>query len=66
MLAVTLVILVWTLFPVYYMVLLSLTPTNDLFQPALYIDNPTLRSYIYTRARTTRSSDISGSSSRRA
>lgn len=41
-------ILVWTIFPVYHMVLLSLTPTNDLFQPGLYINNPTLRSYIYT------------------
>src|SRR6185503_8430793 len=48
MLALTVVILMWTLFPVYYMVLLSLTPTNDLFQPALYIDNPTLRNYVYT------------------
>ncbi|HET7343519.1 MAG TPA: carbohydrate ABC transporter permease [Methylomirabilota bacterium] len=45
---VTLVILVWTLFPVYYMVLLSLTPTNDLFQPGLYVEHPTLRSYVYT------------------
>ena len=44
----TLVILVWTLFPVYYMVLLSLTPTNDLFQPGLYVEHPTLRSYVYT------------------
>ena len=41
-------ILAWTLFPVYYMVLLSFTPTNDLFRPGLYIDNPTLKSYIYT------------------
>jgi len=41
-------ILAWTLFPVYYMVLLSLTPTADLFQPGLYIDHPTLKSYIYT------------------
>ena len=44
----TVVILVWTLFPVYHMVLLSLTPTNDLFQPALYISHPTLRNYVYT------------------
>ena len=44
----TLLILAWTLFPVYYMVLLSLTPTNDLFQPGLYISHPTLSSYIYT------------------
>ncbi len=42
------VILAWTLFPVYYMVLLSLTPTDDLFQPGLYITNPTLSSYVYT------------------
>ncbi len=41
-------ILAWTLFPVYYMVLLSLTPTNDLFRPGLYIDDPTLKSYTYT------------------
>jgi multiple sugar transport system permease protein len=46
--ALTVVILAWTLFPVYYMVLLSLTPTNDLFQPGLYITNPTLKSYVYT------------------
>ncbi|OLC14366.1 MAG: hypothetical protein AUH29_10410 [Candidatus Rokubacteria bacterium 13_1_40CM_69_27] len=42
------VILVWTLFPVYHMILLSLTPTNDLFQPGLYISHPTLRNYVYT------------------
>ena len=44
----TIAILAWTAFPVYYMVLLSLTPTNDLFRPGLYIDNPTFRSYVYT------------------
>ena len=41
-------ILAWTLFPVYYMVLLSLTPTADLFRPGLYVEHPTLKSYIYT------------------
>jgi multiple sugar transport system permease protein len=41
-------ILAWTLFPVYYMVLLSLTPTDDLFKPGLYISHPTLKSYVYT------------------
>ncbi len=41
-------ILAWTLFPVYYMVLLSLTPTNDLFQPGLYVEHPTLSNYVYT------------------
>jgi multiple sugar transport system permease protein len=44
----TLVMLAWTLFPVYYMVLLSFTPTNDLFQPGLYVAHPTWRSYVYT------------------
>jgi len=42
------VILVWTLFPVYHMVLLSFTPTNDLFQPGLYISHPTWKNYVYT------------------
>jgi multiple sugar transport system permease protein len=46
--ALAVVILAWTLFPVYYMVLLSLTPTDDLFRPGLYIANPTLKSYVYT------------------
>ena len=45
---VAVVILVWTFFPVYYMVLLSFTPTNDLFQPGLYVEHPTLRNYVYT------------------
>jgi multiple sugar transport system permease protein len=44
----TLVILVWTLFPVYYMVLLSVTPTSELFQPGLYVSHPTLNNYVYT------------------
>ena len=42
------VILAWTLFPVYHMVLLSFTPTNDLFQPGLYIEHPTWKNYVYT------------------
>ena len=44
----TVLILVWTLFPVYYMVTLSFTPTNDLFSPGLYVAHPTLRNYVYT------------------
>ncbi len=32
------------------MVLLSLTPTSDLFQPGLYITHPTLSNYVYTMA----------------
>ena len=46
--ALSIVMLVWTIFPVYYMLLLSFTPTNDLFQPGLYVEHPTLRSYTYT------------------
>src|SRR5438093_5583183 len=42
------VILGWTLFPVYYMLLLSFTPTDDLFQPGFYVEHPTVRSYTYT------------------
>src|SRR5213596_2579302 len=45
------VILGWTLFPVYYMLLLSFTPTDDLFQPGFYVEHPTVRSYTYTMAR---------------
>jgi multiple sugar transport system permease protein len=44
----TLLILVWTLFPVYYMVLLSVTPTSELFQPGLWVSHPTLANYVYT------------------
>lgn len=43
-------VLFWTLFPVYYMVLLSLTPTSELFQPGLYVAHPTLSNYVYTMA----------------
>jgi len=46
----TLAALVWTLFPVYYMVLLSLTPTSDLFQPGFWVARPTLANYVYTMA----------------
>jgi multiple sugar transport system permease protein len=42
------VILVWTIFPIYYMLLLSFTPTNDLFKPGLYVEHPTVRNYVYT------------------
>ena len=48
--AVAVVIVVWTLFPVYYMLLLSFTPTNDLFKPGLYVEHPTVRNYVYTTA----------------
>jgi multiple sugar transport system permease protein len=42
------VILGWTLFPVYYMLLLSFTKTDDLFQPGFYVDHPTVKNYTYT------------------
>jgi len=45
---VAVVMLAWTLFPVYYMLLLSFTPTNDLFKPGLYVEHPTIRNYVYT------------------
>src|SRR5256885_15847061 len=46
------VILGWTLFPVYYMLLLSFTPTDDLFQPGLYVEPPTVRNSTYTMGAT--------------
>ena len=42
------VILAWTVFPIYYMLLLSFTPTSDLFKPGLYVEHPTVRNYVYT------------------
>lgn len=41
-------ILVWTLFPVYYMVTLSLVKEEDLFKPSLYVARPTLQNYFST------------------
>jgi len=41
-------IAVWTLFPIYYMALLSLTPWDDLFTPSLWVARPTLENYVYT------------------
>ena len=42
------IILVWSLFPVYHMVTLSLVPENELFKPSLYVGHPTLDNYIAT------------------
>jgi multiple sugar transport system permease protein len=36
---------VWTLFPIYYMLVLSFTPTAELFRPEYWVRNPTLESY---------------------
>src|SRR5882724_9388386 len=30
------------------MLLLSFTPTRDLFKPGLYVEHPTVRAYVYT------------------
>jgi multiple sugar transport system permease protein len=42
------VLLVWTVFPVYYMLMLSLVPEEDLFKPSLYVAKPTLANYAMT------------------
>ena len=39
------VIVVWTLFPIYYMLTLSFTPTSELFRPEYFVAHPTLESY---------------------
>ena len=41
------VVTVWTLFPIYYMLTLSFTPTTELFRPEYFVRNPTLASYRY-------------------
>jgi multiple sugar transport system permease protein len=42
------IILVWTVFPVYYMVTLSLVKEEDLFKPSLYVARPTIENYVMT------------------
>jgi len=41
-------LLVWTVFPVYYMIMLSLVTWEDLFKPRLYVANPTFENYYQT------------------
>jgi len=41
-------LLIWTVFPVYYMVMLSLVSWEDLFKPRLYVANPTFENYYQT------------------
>jgi multiple sugar transport system permease protein len=43
--AVLVVVTVWTVFPIYYMLTLSFTPTEELFRPEYYVKNPTLDNY---------------------
>ena len=40
--------LVWTLFPVYYMSMMSLVPEEELFKPELYVKHPTLLNFSNT------------------
>ena len=35
----------WTLFPIYYMVSLAITPWSDLFRPVYFVKNPTLDNF---------------------
>jgi multiple sugar transport system permease protein len=42
------IVLVWTVFPVYYMVTLSMVKEEDLFKPSLYVAHPTLENYSMT------------------
>ena len=44
-LAVAVVILIWTLLPIYHMVMLALTPVSDAFAGRFWPDNPTLENF---------------------
>ena len=35
----------WTLFPIYYMVSLAVTPWDDLFRPVYVVQRPTLDNF---------------------
>jgi multiple sugar transport system permease protein len=43
--AVLAVITVWTLFPIYYIVSLAITPWTDLFRPVYFVTHPTLDNF---------------------
>src|SRR6266545_6730794 len=43
--AVLAVITAWTLFPIYYIVSLAVTPWSDLFQPVYWVRHPTLDNF---------------------
>lgn len=45
LIVVGLVVLIWTLLPLYHMVMLSLTPVSDGFAGRFWPDNPTLENY---------------------
>ena len=43
--AVLAIITVWTLFPIYYIVSLAVTPWTDLFRPVYWVTHPTLDNF---------------------
>jgi multiple sugar transport system permease protein len=45
LLLIAVVVLIWTLLPIYHMVMLSITPLSDTFAGRLWPDRPTLENY---------------------
>lgn len=43
--AVLAIVAAWTLFPIYYMVMLAFTPWSDLFQPVYWVRHPTFQNF---------------------
>ena len=39
------IVTAWTLFPIYYIVMLALTPWDDLFRPVYWVKHPTLENF---------------------
>jgi multiple sugar transport system permease protein len=39
------IVAAWTLFPIYYMVSLAITPWSDLFRPVYFVTHPTLDNF---------------------
>ncbi len=39
------IVTAWTLFPIYYMLVLAFTPTAELFRPEYWVQHPTLESF---------------------
>ena len=39
------VVTAWTIFPIYYMVTLAITPWSDLFRPVYFVQHPTLDNF---------------------
>lgn len=53
--AVLAVVTAWTIFPIYYMVNLAITPWNDLFRPVYFVQHPTLENFSSCSSRRARS-----------